>query len=300
MRTAGYWQDRHSGLISSSYLLGYVLEHLQRVIILLERSAFSPIHTRLCCIASGVAQLAGHLLFDMGEFPRAREFHRVAITAAQEGENKALEATAWARISFTWTYNSNPFEAFSCIQEARRIATGNTNTIVQAYLAAVEAEIYAILGNSKSCRQMLEIAEHIEDQQNSCEETYWLHFDRSRFTGYQGSCFKRLYNPEDPQTYTFLRTAQNALIDALTLLDSRRLQRRPVLLIDLAGTYAQQGDVEAACEYASEALSIIAQIKSQTVSKRLLVLRHRLEPWKDTGFIRTLDQQIHHSSLLRT
>jgi hypothetical protein len=118
------------------------------------------------------------------------------------------------------------------------------------------------------------------------------HLDRSRFTGYQGTCFKRLYNPEDPQTYTFLRTAQKALIDALTLLDPRRLQRRPALLIDLAGTYAQQGDVEAACGYATQALSIMTQIKSQTVSKRLLALRHRLEPWKDTGFIKNLDQQI--------
>ncbi len=294
IRTASYWRDRHSAIVASSYLFSYVVEHLQRVIVLLERSSFPPIRTRLCCIASGIAQLAGHLLFDMSEFVRARNFHQLAITAAREGQNQALEATAWARMSFTWTYSGNPLEALKCIQEARRITTGNVtvNNTVRAYLAAVEAEIEAILGNSKSCLKMLEISERVEDLRYPGEEIYWLHFDRSRFAGYQGTCFKRLYNPEDSQTHTFLRTAQKALIDALTLLDTTRLQRRPTLLIDLAGTYVQQGDVEGACGYAIQALSILAQTKSQTVAKRLLALQQKLEPWKDMRFVKNLDQQM--------
>ncbi|HEU0003483.1 MAG TPA: helix-turn-helix transcriptional regulator [Ktedonobacteraceae bacterium] len=292
IKTASYWRDRHSAIVASSYLFSYVVEHLQRVIILLERPSFPSMRTRLCCIASGIAQLAGHLLFDMSEFARARSFHQLAITAAQEGQNQALEAVAWARMSFTWTYSGNPLEALRCIQEARRITTGNVNVTVRAYLAAVEAEIEAILGNSKFCLKLLEIAEHVEDLPPPGEEIYWLHFDRSRFAGYQGTCFKRLYNPEDSKTYTFLRTAQNALTDALTLLDPARLQRRPTLLIDLAGTYAQQGDVEGACEYAVQALSIMAQTKSRTVAKRLLALQQKMETWKDTSFVKNLDQQI--------
>jgi hypothetical protein len=82
------------------------------------------------------------------------------------------------------------------------------------------------------------------------------------------------------------------LIDALTLLDPARLQRRPTLLIDLAGTYVQQGDVEAACGYAIQALSILAQTESQTVAKRLLTLQQKLAPWRDTCFVKNLDQQM--------
>ena len=73
---------------------------------------------------------------------------------------------------------------------------------------------------------------------------YWLHFDRSRLAGYQGICFRRLYHPEDARTYSFLDKAQRALTDALALLEPGRIQRRPTLLIDIAGTYAQEGDVE--------------------------------------------------------
>jgi hypothetical protein len=291
-RTAGYWQDRHGAVVASRDLLSYVIEHLQRVIALLEGSQFPSIRTRLCCIASGIAQLAGHLLFDMNEFARARNFHQVAITAAQEGENQALEAVAWGRMSFTWTYSGNAPEALRCIQEARCLATGNVNTTVRAYLAAVEAEIQAILGNSEACLKAIEIAGCVEDQRYPEEEMYWLHFDCSRLAGYQGTCFRRLYHPEDVRTHYFLEKAQKALTVALTLLDPTRVQRRPALLIDIAGTYAQGGDAEGACVHAIQSLSIMAQTKSHAVARRLFTLRQELEPWKDSRYVRDLDQQM--------
>jgi transcriptional regulator with XRE-family HTH domain len=159
LRTESYWQDRHRAALASHDLLSYVIEHLQKVLILLEGSLFPTIRTRLCCITSGIAQLAGHLLFDMGEFAHARKFHHIAITAAQEGNQQPLEAVAWGRMSFTWTYSGNISEALRCIQEARHLAAGAVNIPVQAYLAVVEAEIQAILGSAQSCLKALEVAE---------------------------------------------------------------------------------------------------------------------------------------------
>jgi len=109
--TGEYWQDRHSAALTSSDLFSYAVEHVQKIIVLLEGSLTPSIRTHLCCIASGAAQLAGHLLFDMGEFAQARKFHQVAISAAQEGGNQALEAVAWGRMSFTWTYSNNSWFA---------------------------------------------------------------------------------------------------------------------------------------------------------------------------------------------
>ncbi len=299
LRTEGYWQDRHSAALTSSDLLSYAIDHLQKVITLLEGSLLPSTRTRLCCIASGIAQLVGHLLFDMGELTQARNFHQIAITAAQEGGNQSLEAVAWGRMSFTWTYGGNALEALHCIQEARRLAAQNVNTTVRAYLAAVEAEIQAILGNREGCLKALDVAERVEDRLYSQEEMYWLRFDHSRLAGYQGICFRRLYDPEDARTHAFLNEAQRVLTDALTLLDPARIQRRPALLIDIASTYAQQGNVEGACEHATQALSIMAQTKSQAVAKRLLTLRHELEQWNDTHYVNNLDQQMISLTLLR-
>ena len=207
-RTEHYWQDRHGAVLASSDLLSYVIEHLQRVITLLEGWLLPSIRTCLCCIASGIAQLVGHLLFDMGEFADARNFHQIAIKAAQEGDNQALEAVAWGRVSFTWTYSEDAPRGLRCIQEARLLATCSVNATVQAYLAAVEAEIQAILGSREICLKALKAAESIEDQQHPKEGMYWLHFDRSRLAGYQGICFRRLYRSEDARTYPFLDKAQ--------------------------------------------------------------------------------------------
>jgi transcriptional regulator with XRE-family HTH domain/tetratricopeptide (TPR) repeat protein len=291
-RTAQYWQERHGAMLASNDLLGFVIEHLQRVIDLLEETLLPSIRTRLCCIASGIAQLAGHLLFDMGKSAQARAFHHLAVTAAQEGGNQALEAVAWGRMSFTWTYSQQATEALRCIQEARRLATRSVNATVRAYLAAVEAEIQATLEQRAACLEALDAAEEFEDRQYSKEEVYWLHFDRSRLAGYQGICFRRLYHPDDARTQSFLSKAQQALTDALSLLEPTRIQRRPTLLIDLASTYAQQGDVDGASEHAMQSLSILAQTKSQTTVKRLLTLRQELEPWQDTQSIKNLDHQI--------
>jgi transcriptional regulator with XRE-family HTH domain len=291
-RTAQYWQDRHGAMLASSDLLGFVIEHLQRVIDLLEETLLPSVRIRLCCIASGIAQLAGHLLFDMGNSAQARTFHHLAVIAAQEGGHQALEAVAWGRMSFTWTYSQHATEALSCIQEARRLAARSVNSVVRAYLAAVEAEIQATLAQRAVCLEALDAAEEVEDRQYPKEEVYWLHFDRSRLAGYQGICFRRLYHPDDARTQSFLNKAQQALTDALSLLELTRIQRRPTFLIDLASTYAQQGDVDGAYEHATQSLSILAQTKSQTTVKRLLTLRQELEPWKDTQSVKNLDQQI--------
>src|SRR5260221_449196 len=291
-RTAHYWQDRHSAVLASSDLLSFVREHLQKIIELLEESLPPSMRTHLCCLASGVAQLAGHLLFDMGKFAPARDFHHLAIAAAQEGDHQALEAVAWGRMSFTWTYSQHAPEALGCIQEARRLAAHSANNAVRAYLAAVEAEIQATLSNRESCFRALDAAEQVEDRTYPQEEMYWLHFDRSRLAGYQGICFRRLYHPDDAQTHLFLKKAEAALADALRLLEPARIQRRPTLLIDMASTYAQQGDVDGAYEHAMQSLSLVAQTKSQAVAKRLLSLRQEFEPWKDTHAIKNLDQQM--------
>ena len=292
-RTASYWRDRHGAVVASSVLLNYVLEHLQKILAFLEWPLLPSERKRLCTLASGTAQLAGHLLFDLGEYSSAREYHKDAIKAAREANNAALEAMAWGRMSFTWTYSGNAQKALPCIQQARSIATGKASQTVQAYLSAVEAEIQAVLDNQQASLKALDKAERLIIKQPPHEEdNYWLRFDHSRLEGYQGTCFRRFYNPENPKSISFLTHAQKALQDALALLTPSMIQRRPALLIDMASTYVQQKEVEAACEHITQAVIILAQIRSRTVMQRLLTLRQDLEPWHNTPYVKTIDNHI--------
>jgi len=287
-RTDDYWQDRHSAALASYDLLSYVLEHLQKVTILLEGSLLPSMRMRLCSIASGTAQLMGTLLFDIGDYRHARDFHIVAIQAAQEANNRSLEAVAWTRLSYSWTYDNNPQAALPCIQEACRLAAGSANTIVCASLAATEAEIQAILGERLDCFKALDIAENIEEQQIE-GDNHWLHFDHSRWLGFQGACFRRLYCVDDARTHFFLNDAHRALTEAVAQLAPSLIQRQPTLKIDLASICIQQEEIEEACSYMIHAATVTARTKSLMVTQRLIKLRHLLDQWADTEYVQALD-----------
>ena len=292
LRTEGYWQDRHSAALASSDLLSYVIEHLEKIVRLLEGSMLPTVRTRLCSIASKTSLLIGELLLDMSFYARAREFQRSALTAAQEINSQALEAISCGRLSLAWTYSKNAPNALTYVQEARHLAVRSSTPLVDAWLAAIEAEAQVNLHNWDGCLKALDEAEYREDQHDSAEDDYLIYFDRALLEGYQGVCYRRLYRPDNTQSIMYLEEAQKVLMDALARLDAKRIQRKPTFLTDLADTYVRQGEIEGACVQAIQAVKIADQMKLQKVLQRLFALRQELEPWKDTQHVKNLDKHL--------
>jgi transcriptional regulator with XRE-family HTH domain/tetratricopeptide (TPR) repeat protein len=290
-RTEDYWYDRHTVALASHHLIEYVLEHFQKVTSLLEEPLLPSIRTRLCSIAGGIALLVGELLFDMQCYAQARTYYTVAVEAAQEADNRALQAVSWGRMSFTWTYEGDPQAALACMQKARQVGVQSINATTRAWLAAVEAEIQANLQERYATLKALEEAECVE-RRDRPQDCFWIHFDQSLSAGYRGVSLLRLYRPEDSQTASFLSDAQGVLTKAIDVLDPSLTRRKPNLLADLAGTYAQQKEVEAACEHAIEAVTLVSHMKSKVVLQRLLSLQNQLAPWKDTESVQRLDAKI--------
>jgi transcriptional regulator with XRE-family HTH domain len=290
-RTEGYWQDRHGAVVASRDLLSYVVDHLQKIIALLEGSLLPTLRARLCAIASKTAQLVGELLLDMSYYTKARQFHQAAITIAQETANQQLESIAWGRMSLAYIYSGNEQEALECIHKARRLTVWN-NGMVNAWLAAIQAEIWANFAESDACLKALSQAEQFDEQQLAIEDSYLIHFDRALLGGYQGVCFRKLYRPENIQSTLFLGKAQKILIESLNSLNPALIQRQPTFLTDLADTYLQQGEIEEACKRAIQAATIASQIKLQKVIQRLLKLRQELEPWKDTPHVQAFTSHL--------
>lgn len=289
--TANYYRDRHTATLASHHLLGYVLEHLQRLTTLLEEPLYPAIRLRLCSIAGEVAMLAGELLFDMRDYSHARDLHQLATVAAREANNHLLEAIASGRIGFTWLYEGNAQAGLPFLQEALRLALQTGDITVQAWLAAVEAEMQANLGNQLASLHALDEAECIDREEGSKDKDYRIHFDRSLLEGYKGTCFLRL-STFDHADNQLLEKARCALIEALALLNPTMVRRQSTYLVDLAGVYAQAGEVELASKHAIEALTLTTTMKSGVVLQRLLTLRTSLDPWKGTRYIRDLDEQI--------
>ena len=109
------------------------------------------------------------------------------------------------------------------------------------------------------------------------------HFTRSLLLGWKGACYTLLKQPQ---------AAQEALKEDLAIIDPARSIHNAIVLVDLARTYIQQGEIEEACSYAHKALDIMMHLKSARVFQRILDFRGELESWRNTEYVKNLDKQL--------
>lgn len=56
--------------------------------------------------------------------------------------------------------------------------------------------------------------------------------------------------------------------------------------------YAQQGDIQKACQLTRQALFVTKQTKSRAVLERVRIVYAELETWKETNKVRALEEQL--------
>ncbi|HEY6286970.1 MAG TPA: hypothetical protein VIX20_15010 [Ktedonobacteraceae bacterium] len=125
-------------------------------------------------------------------------------------------------------------------------------------------------------------------QASKGDDHYATGFNPSRLAGYEGACYVRLRQPE---------RALPALQQALSLLDPQAMRRQSTLFTDMGIAYAQQGDMQRACQYAVQALAITMQTKSLSVLERVRLVYTELEPWKDREDVKDLERQLETTSI---
>ncbi len=289
-RTALYWQDRNTDAAPVLDLLDDVMQHLHKVLALLEWPQLPTMRTHLCVIAGESSLLVGALLFELGAYAQARAYlQRGVIQAAREASYRDLEAIGWGWISFTWTYAGKMTQALACVQQGRQLVDQGRRTAISAWLAAIEAEIQAHLGNQDACLKALGEAEYIETVQ---ENPLCSQFNVEKLAGYQGICYRLLYHPQEAYTASFLVKAQSILQETLARVEPSELRRQALVHTDLASTYAGQGECEQACAHAMQAIVLTAQTQSRVAVKRLFSLRREMEPWKDILAVRAFDEHL--------
>ncbi len=271
------WQLLYCGVPWPTLLSG-VLGHLQTVTSFLKGSHATPIEQRLYALMSQEAQMAGEICFDMHNYKQAQEYFTHAIKAAQKAEDQTLVAVAIGRINVRPSHKEQLQKYLSLLQVAHRLAAPNATITTRAWLAAREAEAQANIGASNACYRALEQAETVGNQQSVGDDPFWTHFSLPSLAGYKGVCYVRLYHP----------LAQDVLLEALTSLPSRKA----TTLVDLAGNYAQSGEVEEACKRASQALVLTEQNKSVNTLQRIFDFRLMLDTWSTSQYVKDLDQQI--------
>jgi tetratricopeptide (TPR) repeat protein len=291
-QTIHYWQCHYLDALPPRELLGYVTEHLRKIMSVLEKSLLPTERQQLCASAGKTALLIGTLLFDLGRYVQAQSFCQAAIQAAREASFLELEAASWGWMSLSFTYTHDFQAARDNIQTARHKVESTTNLVVRGWLAAVEAEIQAHLHNQEACLKALDDAEGIKAIKEENQWTTMTNFHQCKLAGYQGTCARLLYAPGHGSTAPLLTEAQNALFSAITMMNHSQVGERSVLHTDLAGIYLRQDVIEEAYKHANAAIALAGQAKSPHRAQRLLMLRTELEMWKDTDYVKNLDEAL--------
>jgi tetratricopeptide (TPR) repeat protein len=237
----------------------------------------------LCRMTADLYQLVGELFFDANRYTDAAQCYTLAANAAFAGGDHDLWACAMTRHAYVELYARRAHAAQPLLAAALRIARrGDGSLSTRHWVAAVQAQAYAAVGDLDACNRALDEAEkvHVLDGAH-CHNGGWLRFDGSRLAEERGSCYLQLGRPD---------LAEEALTEALA--QPLSLRRRAAVLSDLAVLGAYRRDIDQVVHYAEQALGLADRSNSGFVGKKLDGLRGRLAPLTSNDRVSTLDHRI--------
>ncbi|WP_035794814.1 helix-turn-helix domain-containing protein [Kitasatospora mediocidica] len=251
----------------------------------LEELRSEEARQRVCVLAADLYQLAGEIFFDRNRYTEAAQCYSLAASAAKEAGEHDLWACALTRHAFIGVYEHRFAAMAPMLSAASRVAQrGDSRLSTRYWVAAVQAEVYAALGNLDACNRALDVAERVGCLDGQSQNGGWLRFDGSRLAEQRGTCYLALGRPD---------LAEHSLTAALAQELSPR--RRGAVLAELAALGAQRGDLDQLLHYSGAALELAGQTGSGFLGKKLRGLQPRLAPLMADGRVAELH---HHISAL--
>ena len=248
----------------------------------LEQARGSAIHHRVCELASDLFQLAGEILFDGNQYTSAAHCYTLAAQAAKEAGALDLWACALTRHAFISVYEQKFDRAAPMLQLAAGLAQGGDYALsTRHWVNAVQAEVFAGLGDLSSCQRALDQADEVHALAGPHQNGGWLRFDGSRLAEERGTCYVALRRHE---------LAEGALSDALGQNLSSR--RRGGVLVDLASLGLQRRDLDQLLVHSNAALGMARQTGSGVIGRKLQGLQPQLVPHLKDPRIRQLNSEI--------
>ncbi|WP_329426044.1 helix-turn-helix domain-containing protein [Streptosporangium sp. NBC_01495] len=248
----------------------------------LERSHSATTHQRLCGLVGELFQLAGEVFFDSNRYTDAACCYTLALSACREAKAYDLWACALTRHAFIGMYERRPAETSPMLAVASQVAQrGDSHLSTRYWVAAVQAETHAELGDMDGCKRALDSAEEVHTLGGQVHNGGWLRFDGSRLAEEQGTCYVKLGRPD---------LAEVALTDALG--QGLSLRRQGSVLTDLALLGLQNRDVDQVLECGGKALELGRQTGSGYIGRKLQGLQVKLAPLLADGRVSELNDRI--------
>ena len=259
-----------------------VRQQLDLLTTALQQSHSTTTHQRLCFLAGDLFQLAGEVFFDGNRYTDAAHCYVLAADAGKEAGAYDLWACALTRHAFVGMHEHRFADVAAMLDAASAVARrGDQQLSTRYWVAAVQAQVYAGLGDLDACNRALDRAEAVHSLTAEPHNGGWLRFDGSRLAEERGSCYVSLGRPN---------LAETALTDALSQKLSPR--RRGSVLTDLALLGVQRRDPDQVLTHGTAALELAAHTGSGYVGSKLHALKYQLAPLAGDRRVRVLSDRI--------
>ena len=233
----------------------------------LRRSA-GPARRQLCLLAADLFQLAGEVFFDGNRYTDAAHCYTLAATAGGQADAFDLWACALTRHAYLAVYECQFSRAAPMLEVAAALARrGDPALSTRYWIAAVQAETFAGLGDRDGCERALDAAAAVQGMAGTVHNGGWLRFDGSRLAEERGTCYVTLGRAD---------LAESALTGALA--GPLTTRRRAGVLTDLAMIGVHRRDTDQVLAHAEGALSIARHTGSGVIGRRLRSLQSHLGP----------------------
>ncbi|MFJ7212734.1 transcriptional regulator [Amycolatopsis sp. NPDC098790] len=249
----------------------------------LQHPQTSAVRHKLCTATADLFQLSGEIFFDGDQYTDAAQCYALAVSAAKEANAYDLLACAMTRHAFIGVYERQFEQAAPLLAGAATVALrGNSRLSTRHWVAAVQAQAHAGLGDLAACERALAKAEDVANLDGPVHTGGWLRFEGSRLAEERGACYVELGRPDLAEA-----TLTNALYRDLSP------RRRGSVLTDLATIGAQRRDTHQLVTYGNAALDVARQTGSAGyVGRKLAALRPQLAPFRADTHVRHLEQEI--------
>lgn len=235
----------------------------------LKRAYSSAEHKRLCTATGDLLQLAGEIFFDADRYTDAAHCYKLAADASKEADAYDLWACALTRHAYLGMYEHRFEDVTPVLEGAARVARrGDGHLSTRHWVAAVQAEAYAGLGDLDACQRALDQAEQVKTLTGPVMPGGWLRFDGARLAEERGTCYAALGRAD---------MASEVLTEALDTTTS--LRRRGSILTDLAALGVQARDLDQVLDYGGQAVELAEQTRSSGyIGRKLQGLQAQLAP----------------------
>jgi tetratricopeptide (TPR) repeat protein len=279
--TAAYRRMYHT--VAAHDLIDDVAQHAQTTAGFWRRAADPELRRSLAAAASEITMLAGRMsFFDLGRPSQAEPYYRDALEAAEEAQDRPLQAVVLGSQSFLRRSRGDFTAALQLLDQAKRLVPDDP--IVRSWAIALEAMTKAWAQEPADSLAALEVAESVLDDATAEAAPAWFdYYDRSRLAGFKGQVHIRLAQPEP---------AHAVLEEAIGALDRDAAKQRACYLADQATVCVDEGEVDQACQLGIQALQLLGEVEYETGVQRVRDLRVKLRPWPDHPAVVDLTEQL--------